>query len=58
MTTASTRLTQHVNAPRAEVYRVLLDAHAVATWMVPDCMTSHVHAFDGREGGILSSVIK
>jgi uncharacterized protein YndB with AHSA1/START domain len=29
----------------------LLDARAVATWMVPDGMTSHVHAFDGREGG-------
>jgi uncharacterized protein YndB with AHSA1/START domain len=24
---------------------------AVATWMVPDGMTSHVHAFDAREGG-------
>src|SRR5262249_12686926 len=51
MTTASTRLTQHVNAPRAPVYRALLDAHAVATWMVADGMTSQVHAFDAREGG-------
>ncbi len=33
------------------VYRALLDARAVATWMVPDGMTSHVHAFDAREGG-------
>ena len=33
------------------VYRALLDARAVATWMVPTGMTSHVHAFDGREGG-------
>jgi uncharacterized protein YndB with AHSA1/START domain len=40
-----------VNAPRATVYRALLDAHAVATWMVPSGMTSHVHAFDPREGG-------
>jgi uncharacterized protein YndB with AHSA1/START domain len=40
-----------VNAPRAAVYRALLDAHAVATWMVPDGMTSHVHAFEAREGG-------
>lgn len=48
---ASTRLSQHVNAPREEVYRALLDAQAVATWMVPDGMTSHVHTFDPREGG-------
>ncbi len=51
MTTTSTRLRQHVNAPRADVYRALLDPRAVATWMVPNGMTSHVHAFDGREGG-------
>jgi uncharacterized protein YndB with AHSA1/START domain len=47
----ATRLTQHVNAPRAQVYRALLDARAVATWMVPDGMTSEVHAFEPREGG-------
>jgi uncharacterized protein YndB with AHSA1/START domain len=40
-----------VNAPRSIVYRALLDPRAVATWMVPDGMTSHVHAFDAREGG-------
>jgi uncharacterized protein YndB with AHSA1/START domain len=51
MATTSIRLSQHVNAPRAAVYRALLDAHAVATWMVPDGMTSQVHAFDAREGG-------
>lgn len=49
--TASTRLTQYVHALRASVYRALLDPHAVATWMVPDGMTSHVHEFDAREGG-------
>jgi len=48
---SSTRITQHVNAPRAVVYRALLDARAVAKWMVPDGMTSRVHAFDAREGG-------
>jgi uncharacterized protein YndB with AHSA1/START domain len=47
----STRITRRVNAPRAAVYRALIDARAVATWMVPDGMTSHVHAFEGREGG-------
>jgi uncharacterized protein YndB with AHSA1/START domain len=48
---SSTRIRCHVNAPRAVVYRALLDARAVATWMVPTGMTSHVHAFDAREGG-------
>jgi len=47
----STRIRRHVNAPRALVYRALLDARAVATWKVPTGMTSHVHAFDAREGG-------
>ncbi|MFL5493438.1 MAG: SRPBCC family protein [Gemmatimonadales bacterium] len=48
---SSTRISRHVNAPRAMVYRALLDARAVAMWMVPTGMTSHVHAFDAREGG-------
>ncbi|HLF24665.1 MAG TPA: SRPBCC domain-containing protein, partial [Burkholderiales bacterium] len=48
---SSTRIGRRVNAPRATVYRALLDARAVATWMVPAGMTSHVHAFDAREGG-------
>jgi uncharacterized protein YndB with AHSA1/START domain len=48
---SSTRISRHVNAPRASVYRALLDARAVATWKVPTGMTSHVHAFDAREGG-------
>jgi uncharacterized protein YndB with AHSA1/START domain len=48
---SSTRVRQHVNAPRARVYGAFLDARAVATWMVPTGMTSLVHAFDGREGG-------
>jgi uncharacterized protein YndB with AHSA1/START domain len=51
MITNATRLTGHVDAPRAAVYRALLDPGAIATWMVPDGMTSHVHAFDAREGG-------
>jgi uncharacterized protein YndB with AHSA1/START domain len=48
---SSTRITRHVNAPRARIYRAFLDAAAVQKWMVPEGMTSHVHAFDGREGG-------
>jgi uncharacterized protein YndB with AHSA1/START domain len=49
--TTSTRISRHVNAPRAHVYRALLDAQAVTTWMVPSGMTSHVHEFDARVGG-------
>jgi uncharacterized protein YndB with AHSA1/START domain len=45
-------MSRRVNAPRAIVYRALLDPRAVATWMVPTGMTSHVHAFDPREGGL------
>jgi uncharacterized protein YndB with AHSA1/START domain len=47
----ATRLSRHVNASREKVYNALLDARAVATWMVPDGMTSHIHEFEGREDG-------
>src|SRR5262245_15831057 len=47
----STRVSRHVNAPRAAVYRALLDPHAIAKWKVPTGMTSHVNAFEAREGG-------
>jgi uncharacterized protein YndB with AHSA1/START domain len=40
-----------VSAPRSAVYRALLDAGAIAKWRVPAGMSSHVHAFDAREGG-------
>jgi uncharacterized protein YndB with AHSA1/START domain len=48
---SSTRISCRVNAPRASVYRALLDPRAVATWKVPTGMTCHLHAFDAREGG-------
>jgi len=48
---SSTRISRHVKAPRANVYRALLDARAVGAWKVPTGMTSHVHTFDAREGG-------
>jgi uncharacterized protein YndB with AHSA1/START domain len=48
---SSTRLSRHVNAPRARVYSALIDPNAVAQWKVPTGMTSQVHAFEGREGG-------
>jgi uncharacterized protein YndB with AHSA1/START domain len=48
---STTRITQHVKAPRAAVYRALLDAKAVSQWMVPEGMTSEVHTFEAHEGG-------
>jgi len=47
----STRVSCHVNAPRASVYSALVDAEAIAQWKVPTGMTSQVHSFDVREGG-------
>jgi uncharacterized protein YndB with AHSA1/START domain len=44
---------RHIAAPRAEVYRALLDPSAVATWRVPTGMSSEVHELDAREGGSL-----
>jgi uncharacterized protein YndB with AHSA1/START domain len=47
----STHISQVIKAPRADVYRALLDARSVAIWMVPTGMSSHVHLFEAREGG-------
>jgi uncharacterized protein YndB with AHSA1/START domain len=47
----STRVTRHVQASPATVYRALLDPAAIAKWRVPDGMSSHVHEFEAREGG-------
>lgn len=47
----TTRVSRHIRAPRSLVYGALLDPEAVQQWMVPDGMTSRVHAFDAREGG-------
>lgn len=50
---STTRVARHVDAPRAAVYRALLDPGAVQHWMVPDGMTSHVHVFEPQPGGAL-----
>jgi uncharacterized protein YndB with AHSA1/START domain len=47
----STRVSRHINAPRAAVYSALLDPRAVVRWKVPDGMTAQVHEFEAREGG-------
>jgi uncharacterized protein YndB with AHSA1/START domain len=48
---SSTRISRRFKAPRASVYRALIDADAVARWKVPAEMSCQVHAFDGTEGG-------
>lgn len=47
----STRVVRHINAPRAAVYRLLVDPEAIQQWKVPDGMTARIHTFDPREGG-------
>jgi ankyrin repeat protein len=51
LATRCTRISRHVNAPRADVYRALLDPRAIAVWKAPDGMTCRVHVFEAREGG-------
>jgi uncharacterized protein YndB with AHSA1/START domain len=48
---SETQLHRHIDETRAAVYRALLDPSAVQRWMVPDGMTSEIHAFDPVEGG-------
>ena len=48
---STTRVTRRIEAAPDDVYRALLDPAAVQRWMVPDGMTSEVHAFDATEGG-------
>ena len=50
---STTRITRHIAAPRAAVYRALLDADAIAAWRVPEGMTARVHAFEPRVGGAI-----
>ena len=55
MTSSSraTRVHRHIRAPRATVYRLLLDPAALPRWKVPDDMTADVHAFEAHEGGAI-----
>jgi uncharacterized protein YndB with AHSA1/START domain len=48
---STTCVSRRINAPRARVYRALLDAREIAIWRVPNGMASHVHVFEPREGG-------
>ena len=42
---------QRVRAPRAAIYRALLDPQAIQAWRVPEGMRCVVHEFAAREGG-------
>ena len=50
---SSTRISRRIAAPRAAVYRALLDPGAVAAWKVPDGMSCTVHVFEPHEGGAI-----
>ncbi|MFF9029994.1 SRPBCC domain-containing protein [Streptomyces iakyrus] len=50
----TSRVSGHVDAPRAAVYRALVSAESIARWRVPDGMSGEVHEFDAREGGRFS----
>jgi uncharacterized protein YndB with AHSA1/START domain len=50
---SSTQISRHVNAPRAAVYKALLDPRSVAVRKMPTGTACHVHEFDAREGGSL-----
>jgi len=56
----STRIGCHINAPRAAVYRALLDARAVAKWKVDPAprgeMTITITLADGAGGTNLLAV--
>ncbi|MEU2910020.1 SRPBCC domain-containing protein [Streptomyces massasporeus] len=47
----TSRVSGHVDAPRAAVYRALVSAEAIARWRVPTGMRAEVHEFDARVGG-------
>jgi uncharacterized protein YndB with AHSA1/START domain len=49
----STRVHRHIAAPRATVYRLLVDPAAVVKWKVPDGMRAEIHTFEPREGGAI-----
>ena len=49
----ATRIARRIAAPPAAVYQALVDPAAVQQWMVPDDMSSEVHAFEARPGGAI-----
>jgi uncharacterized protein YndB with AHSA1/START domain len=48
---ASTRTSRVIKAPREALYRAFTDPAALAVWLSPGEMTGKVHEFDARVGG-------
>lgn len=53
VTAPPTRVCRHIAAPRAVVYRALLDPVAVAHWKVPAGLHVELHRFEPQTGGLL-----
>lgn len=51
MPASSTTVSRSIAAPRAVVYRALIDPQLLVRWRFPEGMRAEVHAFDAREGG-------
>ena len=49
--TASTRTSRVIKAPREALYQAFTDPAALAVWLAPGDMTGKVHEFDARVGG-------
>jgi uncharacterized protein YndB with AHSA1/START domain len=49
--TASTRVSRIIKAPREALYQAFMDPASLALWLSPGEMTGKVHEFDGRVGG-------
>jgi uncharacterized protein YndB with AHSA1/START domain len=47
----STRVSKVIEAPREVIYRAFLEPDAVASWLPPEGMRGHIHAFEPYEGG-------
>lgn len=48
---ATTRNSKFIKAPREALYRAFTDPKALAIWLAPGDMTGEVHSFDERVGG-------
>src|SRR6266852_2881173 len=48
---ATTRNSRVIKAPREALYRAFTDPAALAVWLAPGEMTGKIHGFDARVGG-------
>ncbi|MQA92287.1 MAG: ATPase [Gemmatimonas sp.] len=51
MTARTDEVSMLIRAPKAIIYRALLDADARLAWLPPDGMTGRIERFDPRVGG-------